>query len=79
MVTGCRAIFVTAGCIVSSIGVEAVGGGVQGAGQVAGDGRQAVVYLTHLALGGLEFIPGFDTGQGYAMALGLGADVLPPP
>ena len=79
MVTGCGAIFVAAGCTVSPIGGEATGGGVQGAGQVAGDGGQAVVYLTHLTLGGLEFIPGFDTSQGCSPGLGVGADVLPPP
>jgi hypothetical protein len=46
---------------------------------MAGDGGQAVVYLTHLTLGGLEFIPGFDTGQGFGLFVRVGADVLPPP
>ena len=66
-------------CAVSPIGVEAVSGGVQGAGQVTSDGRQPVVYLTHLTLGGLEFIPGFDTGQGCRPGFGVGADILPLP
>jgi hypothetical protein len=43
---------------------------------VAGDGSQAVVYLTHLVLDGLKFIPGFDTGQGLGLFVGVGADVL---
>jgi hypothetical protein len=43
------------------------------------DGGQAVVYPTHLTLGGLEFIPGFDTGQGCSLGFGVGADVLPLP
>ena len=52
---------------------------MQGAGQVAGDGGQAVVYLTHLVLDGLEFVPGFDTGQGGGLSVRVGADVLSPP
>jgi hypothetical protein len=52
---------------------------VQGASQVAGDGSQAVVYPTHLTLGGLEFMAGFDTGQGGSLGFGVSADVLPPP
>ena len=79
MVTGCGAIFPRTGCTVSPIRVEAVDGSVQGAGQVAGDSGQAVDDLTPLVLDGLEFIPGSDTGQGYALGFGLGADVLPPP
>lgn len=59
----------------SPIGGEAVVG-VQGLGQVADDGGQAVVYLTHLVLDGLEFIPGFDTSQGFGLPVGVGADVL---
>ena len=35
-----------------------------------------MVYLTHLVLDGLEFIPGFDTGQGWSPDFGGGADVL---
>ena len=46
---------------------------------VAGDGSQAMVYLTHLVLDGLEFIPGFDAGQGHSLGFGGGADVLPLP
>ena len=52
---------------------------MQGAGQVAGDGGQTVVYLAHLVLDGLEFIPGFDTGQGCSLGFGGGVDVLPLP
>jgi len=44
---------------------------------VAGDGGQAVVYLTHLALDSLEFVPGFDTGQGCSLGFRVGADILP--
>jgi hypothetical protein len=51
-------------------------GGEQGAGQVAGYGGQAVVYLTHLVLDGVEFIPRFDTGQGFGPFVGISADVL---
>ena len=80
MVTGYRAISVATGYTASPIiGVEAVGGGVQGRGQVAGDGGQPVVYLMHLVLDGLEFIPGFDAGQGHSLGFGGGADVLPLP
>jgi hypothetical protein len=88
MVTACKAIFSRVGCTVSPIGVEAVGGSVQGADQassralsraVAGDGGQAVVYLTPLVLDGLDFIPGFDTGQSCGLGFEVGADVLPPP
>ena len=61
----------------SPIGGKAVGGSVQGAGQVAGDGGQAVVYLTHLVLDGLKFVPGFDAGQGFSLGFRVGADVLP--
>jgi hypothetical protein len=46
---------------------------------MAGDGGQAVVYLTPLVLDSLEFIPGFDTGQGGSLGFGVGADVLPLP
>ena len=55
---------------------EAVSGGKQGAGQVAGDGVQAVDDLTHLVLDGLEFIPDFDTAQGVGLSVGVSADVL---
>ena len=77
--TGCRVIFAAAECTVSLIRVEALGGSVQGTGQVAGDGGQPVVYLANLTPDSLKFVPGFDTGQGCSMGFGAGADVLPPP
>jgi len=61
---------------VSPLGTEAIGGGMQGAGQVTGDGGQTVVYLADLTPDGLEFVPGLDTGQGCSLGFGVGADVL---
>ena len=72
----------------SPIRGKAIGGSVQSARQassralsraVAADDGQAVVYLTHLVLDGLEFIPGFDAGQGFGLGFRVGADVFPLP
>jgi beta-galactosidase/beta-glucuronidase len=43
------------------------------------DTRPVVLVEHHGAHGGLEFIPGFDTGQGFGLFVRVGADVLPPP
>jgi hypothetical protein len=77
MVTGCRTIFVAARRTGSPIGVEAISGGVQGAGQVTGDGGQAVVYLADLDLDVLQVLMGLDASQGRLLFVGVGADVLP--
>jgi hypothetical protein len=58
------------------MGVEAVGGGEQGAGQVAGDGDQAVVYLAYLSAYLDQFLMSLDTSQGFGLFVGIGADVL---
>jgi len=52
---------------------------VQGAGQVAGDGGQAVVYLADLAAYLHQFLISLDTRQGCRLGFGVGADILPPP
>ena len=61
----------------SPIGGEATSGGVQGAGQVAGDGGQAVVYLAELGLCFLQVFVGLDAGQGRLLLFRVSTNVLP--